>query len=147
MRRPSNRPLMTALSVCTSPLQQPALPRINFRHSIRLLSRIPSATSVSHDLSSPDNTISGPRKTSRIRFLLRRGLLTPVLVPASDHHLARTMERSNQSSIPRHRNKTHARFVREAPTDYDQTIQCRRGALKSECYELTTDHPRFSYGK
>src|ERR1051326_1633747 len=91
MRRPSNRPLIIALSACTSPLQEPALPRMNFRHSIRPLSTIPSATSVSHDLSSPDNTISGPRKTSRARFLLRRGLLLPVLVPPNSHHLARPM--------------------------------------------------------
>src|ERR1043166_6955965 len=91
MRRPSNRPLIIALSACTSPLQEPALPRMNFRHSIRPLSTIPSATSVSHDLSSPDNTISGPRKTSRARFLLRRGFLLPVLIPANGHHLARPM--------------------------------------------------------
>src|ERR1051325_9165627 len=91
IRRPSKRPLITALSACTSPLQEPVLPRMNFRHSIRPLSTIPSATSVPHDLSSPDNTISGPRKTSRTRFLLRRGFLVSVFVPASGHHLARTI--------------------------------------------------------
>src|SRR5205823_8811944 len=83
---------MTALSACTSPLQDPVLPRINFRHSIRLPSTIPSATSVPHDLSSPDNTISGPRKTSRTLFPRRRGLLMPLLLPASGHHLSRTIE-------------------------------------------------------
>src|SRR5436305_7155090 len=92
MRRPSKRPLMTALSACTSPLQDPVLPRINSRHSIRLPSTIPSATSVPHDLSSPDNTISGPRKTSRTLLPRRRGLLMPLLAPANDHHLARTIE-------------------------------------------------------
>src|SRR5205823_15041828 len=83
---------MTALSACTSPLQDPVLPRINFRHSIRLPSTIPSATSVPHDLSSPDNTISGPRKTSRTLFPRHRGLLMPLLLPASGHHLSRTIE-------------------------------------------------------
>src|SRR5438270_13688911 len=92
MRRPSKRPLITALSACTSPLQDPVLPRINFRHSMRLPSTIPSATSVPHDLSSPDNTISGPRKTSRTLFPRRRGLLMPLLVPDNGHHLARTIE-------------------------------------------------------
>jgi hypothetical protein len=52
---------------------------------------IPSATSVPHDLSSPDNTISGPRKTSRTRFLLRRGFVVSVFVPASGHHFALTI--------------------------------------------------------
>src|SRR5437764_11589464 len=92
MRRPSKQPLMTALSACTSPLQDPVLPRIKFRHSIRLPSTIPSATNVPHDLSSPDNTISGPRKTSRTLFPRRRGLLMPLLLPASGHHLSRTIE-------------------------------------------------------
>src|SRR5204863_1921395 len=92
MRRPSKRPLMTALSASTSPLQDPVLPRINSRHSIRLPSTIPSVTSVPHDLSSPDNTISGPRKTSRTLFPRRRGFLMPLLVPANGHHLTRTIE-------------------------------------------------------
>src|ERR1051326_4034961 len=92
MRRPSKRPLITALSACTSPLQDPALPRINFRHSMRVPSMIPSATSVPHDLSSPDNTISGPRKTSRTLFPPRRGFLMPLLVPDNGHHLARIIK-------------------------------------------------------
>src|SRR5690242_10745098 len=99
MSRPSKRPPMTALSACTSPLQEPVLPRIKLRHSIRLLSMIPSATRVPHDLSSPDNTISGPRKTSRTRFLLRRGFLVPVLAAASGHHLARIMELSSDQDV------------------------------------------------
>src|SRR5207248_4916225 len=92
MRWPSKRPLITAVSACTTPLQKPALRRMNFRHSIRRLSTVPSATSVSHDVSSPDNIISGPRNTLRARFLRRGAFISPAFLPINGHHLARIME-------------------------------------------------------
>src|SRR5204863_9167249 len=122
MRRPSKRPLMTALSACTSPLQDPVLPRINVRHSIRLPSTIPSATSVPHDLSSPDNTISGPRKTSRTLFPRRRGFLKLLLVPTSGHHLSRTIEVMLPGRLYSHQRRSRA--VVDAPHALHAKVVC-----------------------